>query len=130
MGLKGQAVRAYYAKARIRENPELIATIRWYAAPPGAQVFPGDHAFGSNVWEFLLWDTPRTGLGFVDFNFAQTDRGEPPEGVCGCGTPTPLDWFVNGVPAGITGPNPNGPCPSVGEAFTIPFCFDMANQTN
>lgn len=115
----GRRVRTYYAQARIREDPDLVVTVRFYRAPPGALPFPGNHAFGSNVWEWGDWEAPRSGLGMLDFNFRRQAADAPPPGVTGRSTPTPLSWFLDGVPAGVVGPYPLGRCTPGGEFFTL-----------
>ena len=98
----------YTTQMRISLNPEIIATVRWYFCPPGAIVPQVDSAFGSMVWENLDHEFPDPGLGEV--NLTRTwDPGVAPPGVTGQGTPTPLDWFDDGVPAGVVGPL--APCP-------------------
>src|SRR5438132_3395501 len=88
---------------------ELIATVRWYWAPPGALPLPGETAFGSSVWETPDREYPQPDLGEIDL--ARTwNKGATPPGVTGQGTPTPLSWYVDGVPASVTASYPNPPC--------------------
>jgi microcystin-dependent protein len=93
---------------RVRLQPELIATVRWYFAPPGALPLPNETAFGSSVWETPDRDYPQPGLGEIDLT-RTWDQGVAPPGVTGQATPTPLAWYVDGVPATIAGPL--APCP-------------------
>lgn len=98
----------YTTQMRISLNPEIIATVRWYFCPDGALVPQTNSAFGSMVWENLDHEFPDPGLGEV--NLTRTwDPGVAPPGVTGQGTPTPLDWFDDGVPADVVGPL--APCP-------------------
>lgn len=105
----------YVTRMRIRVEPELIAIVRWYFAPPGALPLPTESAFGSMVWENTDREYPQPDLGEIDLT-RTWDAGKAPMGVTGTETPTPLDWYVNGVPVGVEGPFP--PC-----AGTLPAGF-------
>lgn len=93
------------------------STVRWYRAPPGAQVFPGQHRFGSGNYSRQIGvespfgeqvQAPRT-----------WDRGAPPCGILGtnfCGSQgqflsgapvlaTPIDSRADGQPACCAGPS-------------------------
>lgn len=103
----------YTTRMRLRLDPELIATVRWYWAPPGALPLPTETAFGSTVWETPDRDYPQPDLGEIDLT-RTWNNGAAPMGITGTETPTPLDWYVNGVPAGVDGPFApcNGTLPS------------------
>jgi microcystin-dependent protein len=96
----------YTTLMRVRLDPELIVPVRWYFAPPGAQPLPTETAFGSSVWETNDREYPQPGLG--EISLAKTwDKGLAPPAVTGLSTTTPLDWFVNGIPAEVVYPPPN-----------------------
>lgn len=112
LGKTGRRSGFYTTDMRLSVDPELIVTVRWYEAPPGAKILPADHAFMSNVWETNARDYPSEDLGEVSLE-REFDRGVPPVGVTGQSTPTPLSWFRTGVPAEFhdAGPYPFGRCP-------------------
>jgi microcystin-dependent protein len=101
----------YRTFMRVRLDPELIVPVRWYFCPDGALPLPTETAFGSSVWETVDREYPQPGLGEVSLQ-RTWDKGIPPPGVTGRSTPTPLDWFVNGLPADFVYPPPN-PCQPV-----------------
>lgn len=123
-------VRGYQTTMRLRraqDGGEVLAQVRWYRCYPGAKALNVDTAFGATVWDrderFPETDTGQ--LGEVPGAERIFDRGVPPLGETGQGTRTPLAWFLHGVPAGVSGPSPFGPCPTEGEAFTLCLCFDL-----
>lgn len=90
----------YTTTVRLRVDPELLATIRWYWAPPGALPLPTPTAFGSMVWDTDWFSDDLGDLG--ETSLTRTwDRGAAPFGVTGQGTPTPLGWFLTGVPSDV-----------------------------
>ncbi len=106
----------YYSQFRIRRDPELIVTVRWYMCPPNARPLPVAHTFASMIWETDDREYPNDELGelqppgrFTSSN-PRVRRGRPPVGVLGLATPTPLEWFQTGLPAGVVGPYPHGRC--------------------
>lgn len=93
----------YTTTMRLRTNPPLTATVRWYWAPPGAKPLPTPTAFASMVWETDWFHGDVGDLG--ETSLTRTwDSGATPPGVTGQSTPTPLSWYLTGVPAGVTGP--------------------------
>ena len=101
--------RPFTTQVRLRVNPEILATVRWYFAHPGAKVLPVSHAFGARCWETNSREYPTSDIGQVDLVFTP-DRGAAPPGKLGQGTETPLEWFRSGVPATVVDPYPNGIC--------------------
>jgi microcystin-dependent protein len=111
----------YTTQMRVRLNPELIVTVRWYFAPPGAKPLPTPTAFDSSVWNTDFFDSLAGDLG--ETSLTRTwDAGVAPPGVTGQSTPTPLSWFLAGVPASVTGPYPNGMCPGETLLFSCVNC--------
>src|SRR5262245_59902133 len=102
----------YRQTVRLRSDPEQLAVIRWYWAPPGAKAFPQGHAFGCSGWETESRPYPHTGIGEV-FLPQELIANAPPLGVRGQGTVTPLEWFSTGAPAWVSTPYPNGKCADV-----------------
>jgi hypothetical protein len=105
-----ELTRCYKTQMRIRVDPELIVDVEWFWCAPGALRFEGVHAFGSMGWETDDREYPAEGLGEINVP-GRPIRSRRPADALGRGTPTPADWFENGVPAGVVGPWPFGPCP-------------------
>lgn len=109
----------YETTARVRLEPEQLATIRWYWARPDALPFPASHAFGSNQWETDLRAYPQPGIGEVGLTIRHV-KNLTPLGEFGQRTPTPLDWFRSGVPSSFGDGRPFAPCVFVAGLGTGP----------
>lgn len=91
-------------------SEEIRAKIRWYKTKFDSTFPVEGTAFFSNVWNTEVGsEYPQDGIGEVGLERVW-DKGEPPEGISGKSTYTPLSWFVEGPPPDAFVQIPIGSC--------------------
>lgn len=88
----------YTTVMRVCADPATDYPVAWYFAPPGAQLYPGEHSFGSGNWDFNHLVGPYQ-LGEQAGPLGNYSKGANIWGYLGkCQVGTP-DQFVNGLSA-------------------------------
>jgi len=115
---------AYKTTFRWNQTDPHTSTVRWYRAPTGARIFPGQHRFGSANYSRQV--IPESPFGEQKTAARTWDRGNTTPGIHGtnfCGDPSlyilgapvlgsPIDSRADGQPACCDGPS----------AVVVPCC--------
>jgi hypothetical protein len=89
---------SYSTSMQFDDDGHIVVPITWYEALPGAKVFPGEHRYGSDVWQ----PNGLVGLGPGEYWQAPKvwNNGAAPGLFRGTGSPCgPIEWFRDGCPS-------------------------------